>query len=105
MQIRQLLETMVAVAMMTSVSVALAESGPIDKGYEDSKAAEISSARLRLATRPPATGVQELNEAEATLRRLKETKAADARRKVASELELAVTRLNLVANGSTNERP
>ena len=104
MKIKETLVAMVAVAMMASVSVALAQSGPIDTAYESGKAAEISSAKLRLATRPAASGVQELNEAEALLRRLKETKAADARRKIAAELDMAVTRLNLVANGGADER-
>jgi len=82
----------------------LAQTGTVDKAYEDGKAAEISSARLRLATRPAAAGIQELNEAEEALRRLKAAKDAETRRKIAAELDLAVTRLTIVANGHVDER-
>ncbi|MBI3446414.1 MAG: hypothetical protein HY055_13920 [Magnetospirillum sp.] len=85
-------------ALLLWTGAALAQSGPIDKAYEDGKAAEISAARLRLATRPAATGVQELNEAEGLLRHLKAAVDIKARRKIATELELAVTRLNILAN-------
>ena len=104
MKIRKTLVAMAAVAMLFSEAPALAQSGPIDKAYEDGKAAEISSARLRLATRPAAAGVQELNEAEGTLRRLKAAKDAETRRKIAAELDMAVTRLNIVANGADERR-
>jgi len=104
MNTRQTLVAMAAVAMLASTAVALAQTGTVDKAYEDGKAAEISSARLRLATRPAAAGIQELNEAEEALRRLKAAKDAETRRKIAAELDLAVTRLTIVANGHVDER-
>lgn len=90
----------IAVAMVLGTTAAIAQPVSIDKNYEDAKAIEISGARVRLATRPASTGVQELNEAETLLRQLKSARNAETRRKLAAELELAVTRLNLVANGA-----
>src|SRR5512145_1815908 len=85
-------------AAMMVAGAALAQPATVDKSYEDAKAADISAARLSLAARPAAAGVQELNEAETLLRRLRSTKGADARRKLAAELDLAITRLSIVAN-------
>ncbi len=99
MERRTTLVCMMAVFLLAASSVgALAQPVSIDKGYEDAKSAEISAARLRLATRPAATGVQVLNEAESLLRQLKATPKADTRRKIAAELDLAVTRLNILTN-------
>jgi hypothetical protein len=84
--------------LTVSAGAALAQPAPIGTEYENNKAAEISAARLRLATRPAASGVQELNEAESLLRRLRSTKGAEARRALARQLDLAVTRLNIVAS-------
>ncbi|ARJ64205.1 hypothetical protein WV31_00035 [Magnetospirillum sp. ME-1] len=99
MKIKQTLMVMMVAAMLSPASIALAQSGPIDKAYEDGKAAEISSVKLRLATQSATVAVQELNEAEGSLRRLKEAKASDLRRKIAAELEMAITRLKIAAGG------
>ena len=48
--------------------------------------------------------MQELNEAEDTLRRLKATKPADQRRKIAAELEMAITRLKIAAGAGSMQR-
>ena len=77
----------------------LAQTGSINKDYEAGKTAEIASIKLQLATQPGAAAVQELNEAEYILRRLKETKAVEDRRNIAAELELAISRLKIAANG------
>ena len=99
---RKLLNLAAMAAFLALAPAAMAQgNGPIDKTSEDSKAAEISSVKLRLATRPAAAAVQELNEAEDALRRLKEAKASEQRRKIAAELEMAITRLKIVANGAS----
>jgi hypothetical protein len=85
-------------AVLLLATPALAQPTAIDRNYEAEKAAEISTAKLQLATQPGSMAVQELNEAENTLRRLKETKPADQRRKLAAELELAITRLKIAAS-------
>ena len=99
MEVRQILVAMFAVAMMASMSVALAQPAPIDKAYESSKAAELESVKLQLATRQDSRGIGEVTEVESALRRLKETKAADQRAKIAAELDSALARLHLVADG------
>ena len=99
MEVRQTLVAMFAVAMMASISVALAQPGSIDKAYESSKAAELESVKLQLATRQDSRGIGELTEAESALRRLRETKTADQRAKIAAELDSALARLHLVADG------
>lgn len=73
-------------------------SGPIDRDYEAAKGIEITSIKLQLATLPGATAVQELTEAEDLLRRLRATQGAAERRKLASQLDLAVARLHMVAD-------
>jgi hypothetical protein len=73
-------------------------NGPIDKAYESSKSAELESVKLQLATSSNLTALAELTEAESALRRLKESKAPDQRRKIAAELESALTRLRLEAD-------
>ncbi len=100
MEIRQILVAMVAVAMLSSAAVALAQTGPIDKAYESSKSAELESVKLQLATSSSPTALAELNEADSALRRLKEAKAPDQRRKIATELESALTRLRLEADSA-----
>jgi len=99
MEIRQTLVAMFAVAMLTSAAVALAQPAPIDKAYESSRAAELESVKLQLATRQDSRGIGELTEAESALRRLRETKVADQRAKIAAELDSALARLHLVADG------
>ena len=84
-------------AILLLATPALAQPVAIDKNYEAEKASEISTAKLQLATQPGSTAIQELNEAENTLRRLKDTKAIDQRRKLAAELEMAITRLKIAA--------
>jgi hypothetical protein len=84
--------------------VAQAQTSPIDKNYETNKTAELSTIKLQLATQPGSTAVQELNEAEYILRRLKETKGAEDRRRIAAELELTVSRLKIAANGGASSR-
>jgi len=86
-----------AALLLAAPSLALAQPVTIDRNYEAEKTAEISNAKLQLATQPGSTAIQELNEAENTLRRLKETKPADQRRKIAAELEMAITRLKIAA--------
>ncbi len=99
MEIRQTLVAMVAVAMLTSAAVALSQPAPIDKAYEASKAAELESVKLQLVTRQDSRGIGELTEAESALRRLRDTKAPDQRVKIAAELDSALARLHLVADG------
>ena len=91
-------------AALLAVAPALAQSKSIDRAYEAEKAAEISTAKLQLATQPGSAAVQELNEAEDTLRRLKATKPADQRRKIAAELEMAITRLKIAAGAGSMQR-
>ena len=81
-----------------------AQSDSVDKAYEAGKAAEISTIKLQLATQPGTTAVQELNEAEYILRRLKKTKSVEDRRNIAAELELAISRLKITANGGASVR-
>lgn len=101
MKIKQTLVAMMAVAMLAPTSLALPQSGPIDKAYESSKAAELESVKLQLATSSSPTALAELTEADSALRRLKEAKALDQRRKIATELESALTRLRLEADSAT----
>ncbi|RAU20117.1 hypothetical protein CU669_20095 [Paramagnetospirillum kuznetsovii] len=101
MTLRKILISTLASIFVAWATVAVAQQVAIGKSYEDGKAAEISAARLRLATRPAVTGMQELNEAEGLLRQLKTTAEASSRRKIAAELDLAVTRLDIVANDPT----
>ena len=89
--------TSLVLAALLLAAPALAQPVSIDRNYEAEKAAEISNAKLQLATQPGSTAVQELNEAESTLRRLKEAKATDQRRKLAAELDMAITRLKIAA--------
>ncbi len=91
-------------AILLLAAPALAQPTVVDRNYEAEKAAEISTAKLQLATQPGSTAVQELNEAENTLRRLKETKASDQRRKIAAELEMAITRLKIAAGAGVTQR-
>jgi hypothetical protein len=91
------LKVPVLAALLMIAVPALAQPIVIDRSYEAEKASEISTARLQLATQPGSTAIQELNEAESALRRLKETKVADQRRKIAAELEMAITRLKIAA--------
>jgi hypothetical protein len=84
-------------ALLLAAGTALAQHSAIDQNYEAEKAAEISTAKLQLATQPGSTAISELNEAESTLRRLKDTKVPDQRRKIAAELEMAITRLKIAA--------
>ena len=87
-------------AFLALAPVAMAQgNGPIDKAYESSKAAELESVKLQLATRQDSRGIGELTEAESALRRLRETKAADQRAKISAELDSALARLHLVADG------
>lgn len=93
------LTPLLAILMLLSVGTAFAQPASIDRDYEAQKASEISTARLQLATQPGSAAIQELHEAEDTLRRLKGTKAPDQRRKIAAELELAIAHLKIAANG------
>ena len=87
-------------AFLALASAAMAQgNGPIDKAYESSKSAELESVKLQLATRQDSLGFAEVTEAESALRRLRETKAADQRAKIAAELDSALARLHLVADG------
>ena len=104
MEIRQTLVAMFAVGVLSSAAVALAQPAPIDKAYESSKSAELESVKLQLATSSSSTGLAELNEAESALRRLKEAKAPDQRSKFATDLESALTRLRLEADGASLKR-
>jgi hypothetical protein len=93
-----------ALAILLLAAPALAQPAVVDRNYEAEKAAEISTAKLQLATQPGSTAVQELNEAENTLRRLKEAKTTDQRRKIAAELEMAITRLKIAAGAGATQR-
>jgi hypothetical protein len=104
MEIRQTLVAMFAVAVLSSSAVALAQPAAIDKAYESFKSAELESVKLQLATRQDSRGIGEVTEAESALRRLKETKAADQRAKIAAELDSALVRLHLVADGAGTGR-
>lgn len=97
MKIMQTLVAMVVVVMLSPS--ALAQTGPIDKAYESSKSAELEAVKLQLVTRQDSRGIGELTEAESALRRLREAKAADQRVKIAAELDSALARLHLVADG------
>ncbi|CUW41630.1 conserved protein of unknown function (putative excisionase) [Magnetospirillum sp. XM-1] len=99
MKIKQTLVAMMAVSMLVTAAEALAQGGPVDKAYESTKAAELESVKLQLATRQDSRAIGELTEAESALRRLRETKAADQRAKIAAELDSALARLHLVADG------
>ncbi len=101
MEIRHILVAVVAVAMLSSAAVVLAQPAPIDKAYESSKSAELESVKLQLATSSSPTALAELNEADSALRRLNEAKAPDQRRKIATELESALTRLRLEADSAS----
>ena len=80
--------------------------GSINQQYEAAKAAEIASVKMQLSSQSSAVAVQELNDAENALRRLKRTKGAEQRRKIASQLEMSLTRLHIEADGATRqERP
>lgn len=82
-------------------SLALAQgTGPIDRDYEAAKAMELASVKVQLATQPGATATAELTEAETLLRRLREARSADERRKLASQLDMALARLHIVADGA-----
>jgi len=88
------------VALLALAPAAMAQgNAPIDKDYESSKAAELESVKLQLATRQDSRGIGEMTEAESALRRLRETKATDQRAKIAAELDSALARLHLVADG------
>lgn len=98
---RKILKTLAAVLSLSLASPALAQgTGPIDRDYEAAKAAELASVKLQLATRPGATAAAELTEAEDALRRLREARSADERRKLASQLDMALARLHIVADGA-----
>ena len=89
-------------AFLALAPAAMAQgNGPIDKAYESSKSAELESVKLQLATSSSPTALAELTEAESALRRLKEAKAPDQRRKIATELDSALTRLRLEADGAS----
>ena len=97
---RKLLTMASLAAFLGLASVAMAQGNvPIDKAYESSKVAELESVKLQLATRQDSRGIGELTEAESALRRLREAKAADQRVKIAAELDSALARLHLVADG------
>ena len=100
MEIRQALVAMMAVAVLTSAAEALAQAAPIDKAYEAAKSAELESVKLQLATSSSPTALAELNEAESALRRLREAKGPDQRHKIATDLDSALTRLHLEADGT-----
>ncbi|MEO5374888.1 MAG: hypothetical protein H7840_11500 [Alphaproteobacteria bacterium] len=70
------------------------------RDYEAAKAAEIAAVRLQLASRSGVGALQELADAETLLRRLKETRAPDLRRKLVAELDMALTRLHVAADGA-----
>lgn len=96
--------TATLLAALVWVSPALSQSNAVDKNYEAEKAAEISSVKLQLATQRGSAAVQELNEAEDTLRRFKAAKTIDARHKLAAELEMAISRLKIAASAGSMPR-
>ena len=99
---RKLLTMASMAAFLGLASVAMAQGNvPIDKAYESSKSAELESVKLQLATSSSPTALAELTEAESALRRLKEAKAPDQRRKIATELDSALTRLRLEADSAS----
>ncbi len=106
MRFRQTLVSLLAVGFMTAAAAGISQAQPaaVDSNYEAEKAAEISTAKLQLATQPGSTAVQELNEAEDTLRRLKAAKPADQRRRIAAELEMAIIRLKIAAGAGVTQR-
>ena len=89
-----------ALVIVLMAAPALAQSVTYDQAYESSKAAELESVKLQLATSSRPTALAELTEADSALRRLKEAKAPDLRRKIATELESALTRLRLEADSA-----
>jgi len=94
-----------ALLAMTLLAFAVqAQTYPIDKSYEANMTSELTTIKLQLATQSGSTAVQELNEAESILRRLKETKVGEDRRQIAAELELALSRLKIAANGGVSNR-
>ncbi|MBF0393787.1 MAG: hypothetical protein HQL38_14005 [Alphaproteobacteria bacterium] len=92
-----------AMAALLGVAPTVMAQGnaPIDKAYESSKSAELESLKLQLATRQDSRGIGEVTEADSALRRLRETEAPDLRRRIATELELALTRLRLEADSAS----
>ncbi|WP_146747809.1 hypothetical protein [Paramagnetospirillum kuznetsovii] len=98
MMMRSFLMAALVVALS---SAAMAQGSPvIDKGYEAAKASELEAVKLQLSTRQGPTAIAELTEADSALRRLREAKGTEARRSIASELESALLRLRLEADGS-----
>jgi hypothetical protein len=98
---RKLLNLAAMAAFLALAPAAMAQgNAPIDKAYESSKTAELESVKLQLATSSSPTALAELTEADSALRRLKEAKAPDLRRKIATELESALTRLRLEADSA-----
>lgn len=93
-------KTMLTVVMLFAILTSAAPAQPlvVDKTYEAQKEAEIATARLQLATQPGSAAIQELNDVEDALRRLKIAKTPDQRTKIAAELEAAITRLKIAAN-------
>ena len=89
--------------ILSLATPAVGQPAAIDRNYEAEKVAEISNAKLQLATQPGWTAVQEMTEAGEALRHLKEAKTTEQRRKIAAELEMAIMRLKIAAGtGSTN---
>jgi len=103
MQFRETLVALFAVAMLGSAA-ALAQPATIGQAYEAEKAAEISTAKLQLATQSGSAAIQELNDAESALRRLGQARTAEQHRSVAAELEMAITRLKLAAGTGSGQR-
>ena len=98
---RILVRLVVLAAFLALAPAVMAQgNGPIDKAYESSKAAELESVKLQLATRQDSRGFAEVTEVESAFRRLREAKAADQRAKIAAELDSALARLHLVADGA-----
>lgn len=99
---RNMLNLAAMAAFLALAPAAMAQgNAPIDNAFESSKTAELESVKLQLATSSSPTALAELTEAESALRRLKEAKAPDQRRKIATELESALTRLRLEADSSS----
>lgn len=102
---RKLLKLTAMAAFLALAPAAMAQgNAPIDKTYESSKAAELESVKLQLATSSSPTALAEQIEAESALRRLKEAKAPDLRRRIAAELESALIRLRLEADSTSLRR-
>ena len=88
-------------AFLALSSIALAQgTAAIDKSYESAKAAELETVKLQLSTGSGSTAIVELTEADSALRRLREAKGKDQRAKIATELESALVRLHLEADGA-----